>query len=193
MPRTEEFNRTNVLDKAILVFWKKGYNGTSMQDLVDATGLNRSSIYNSFGSKMALYHESLKKYQGDSGALFERVNEQHRNALERIGLLFIYVMEDIVGDSEKKGCMLINCFTEMGNQDGQLRDLLEGNQDRLIGIFDDLVQKGQMDGSIRNNEESQLLAHYLVNAFQGFRITGLSVQDPKTLKSIIQNILKTLT
>lgn len=193
MPRTEEFNRLEVLDKAKLVFWKKGYNGTSMQDLVDAMGLNRSSIYNSFGSKMELYHESLKKYQGDSGVLFERVSDQHRNALETIGLIFLYAMEDILGDTDKKGCMLINCFTEMGNQDVQLRTLLESNQERLISIFDDLVTTGQVDGSIRKDEESQLLAHYLVNAFQGFRITGLSVQDAKILKSIIQNILKTLT
>ena len=54
MPKTEIFNRVDVLDKAAKIFSNKGFNGTSMQDLVDTTGLNRSSIYNSFGSKLDL-------------------------------------------------------------------------------------------------------------------------------------------
>lgn len=193
MARTEEFNRDHILENAKHTFWLKGYNGTSMQDLVDATGLNRSSIYNSFGSKMELYHVVLKKYQTDSGGLFEKAQSKNRNAIETIGLIFLYALEDILGDEERKGCMLINCYTEMGNQDIQLRTLLEANNERLLGIFKDLVEQGQKDSSIRNNEESRLLAHYLVNAFQGFRVTGMNTTEPKILKSIIQNILKTIT
>jgi len=192
MPRTEDFNRDQVLDKAKNAFWLKGYNGTSMQDLVDATGLNRSSIYNSFGSKMELYQESLKQYQSESGTIFEKAKKQERTAIETIGLIFVYVLEDILGDQERKGCMLINCHTEMGNQDVQLKALFSANQERLVTIFEDLVKQGQEDGSIRKTEKSDLLAYYLVNAFQGFRITGMNTTEPKVLKSIIQNILKTI-
>lgn len=193
MPRTAIFNREEVLDKAKHAFWLKGFNGTSMQDLVDATGLNRSSIYNSFGSKMELYQQTLRKYQGDSGALFDKAKKQNRNAIETIGLIFLYVLEDILEDTEQKGCMLINCNTEMGNQDTQLGGLLEANQERLVAIFEELVIQGQAEGSIRSNEKSRLLAYYLVNAFQGFRISGMNTKDPVILKSIIQNILKTIT
>ena len=63
MPRVEIFNRDEVLEKAVRLFHNKGYNATSMQDLVDATGLNRSSIYNSFGSKKELYQQSLRAYK----------------------------------------------------------------------------------------------------------------------------------
>ncbi|MDC8005327.1 TetR/AcrR family transcriptional regulator [Aureisphaera galaxeae] len=192
MPRSEDFNRDEVLDKAKQVFWMKGYNGTSMQDLVDATGLNRSSIYNSFGNKMELYQQSLKKYQDESGCLFNRVKEKNRNAMESVGLAFLYVLDEMVHDKENKGCMLINCFTEMGNQDEALLGLLEANQEKMHGVFEDLVKQGQEDGSIRTDESSDALAHYLVSAFQGFRITGLGVRDPKILKGIIQNILKTI-
>jgi TetR/AcrR family transcriptional repressor of nem operon len=193
MPRTEDFNRDQVLDKAKNAFWLKGYNGTSMQDLVDATGLNRSSIYNSFGSKMELFQESLKQYQNESSAIFDKAKQQERTAIETIGLIFVYTLEHILSDQERKGCMLINCHTEMGNQDEQLEDLFSANRDRLVATFEDLVKQGQADGSIRNTEKSNLLAHYLVNAFQGFRITGMNTTDPRVLKSIIQNILKTIT
>ena len=192
MPRTEVFDREEVLEKAKNIFWFKGYNGTSMQDLVDATGLNRSSIYNSFGNKMELYLQTLKKYQGDISDLFDKANKQERNAIETIGLIFLYVLEDILEDTEEKGCMLINCRTEMGNQDNQLHELLEADQERLLGIFQNLVSQGQAEGSILTGEKSELLAYYLVNAFQGFRISGMNIKDTVILKSIIQNILKTI-
>lgn len=192
MPRTEVFDREEVLEKAKNIFWFKGYNGTSMQDLVDATGLNRSSIYNSFGNKMELYLQTLKKYQGDISDLFDKANKQERNAIETIGLIFLYVLEDILEDTEEKGCMLINCRTEMGNHDNKLHELLEADQERLLGIFQNLVSQGQAEGSILTGEKSELLAYYLVNAFQGFRISGLNTKDTVILKSIIQNILKTI-
>ncbi len=192
MPRTEVFDREEVLEKAKNIFWFKGYNGTSMQDLVDATDLNRSSIYNSFGNKMELYLQTLKKYQGDISDLFDKANKQERNAIETIGLIFLYVLEDILEDTEEKGCMLINCRTEMGNQDNQLHELLEADQERLLGIFQNLVSQGQAEGSILTGEKSELLAYYLVNAFQGFRISGMNTKDTVILKSIIQNILKTI-
>lgn len=192
MPRTEVFDREEVLEKAKNIFWLKGYNGTSMQDLVDATGLNRSSIYNSFGNKMELYLQTLKKYQGDISDLFDKANKQERNAIETIGLIFLYILEDILEDTEEKGCMLINCRTEMGNQDSQLHELLEADQERLLGIFQNLVSQGQAEGSILTGEKSELLAYYLVNAFQGFRISGMNTKDTVILKSIIQNILKTI-
>ena len=193
MPRTEVFNRREVLNKAKNIFWLKGYNGTSIQDLVDVTDLNRSSIYNSFGSKMELYLQSLKKYQADISQLFEKANRQNRNAIETIGLVFLYVLEDILDDTEEKGCMLINCQTEMGNQDAQLHGLLGVYQERLAGIFQNWVIRGQAEGTIRTDEKSELLAYYLVNAYQGLRISGMNTKDAVILKSIIQDILKTIT
>jgi len=192
MPRVEVFDREEVLEKAKNIFWFKGYNGTSIQDLVDATGLNRSSIYNSFGSKKELYLQTLKKYQGDISDLFNRANNQERNAIETIGLIFLYVLEDILEDTAEKGCMLINCHTEMGNQDSRLHELLEADQEHLLGMFQNLVSQGQAEGSIRTNEKSELMAYYLLNAFQGFRISGMNTKDTVILKSIIQNILKTI-
>lgn len=193
MPRTEDFNRIEVLDKAKNTFWLKGFNGTSMQDLVDATGLNRSSLYNSFGSKKELFEASLHRYEEENGQLFDKARQQNRSAIETIGLIFLYVMDDMKNDPQNKGCMMINCATELGNQDLQIKGLLDANQKKMIAIFEELVLKGQKDGSVRRDESSHKLAHFLVSAFQGFRISGMNSSDPDILKSIIQNILKTIT
>lgn len=193
MPRKEDFNRAEVLDKAKNVFWLKGYNGTSMQDLVDAMGLNRSSIYNSFGNKLSLYQESLEHYKSETVAMREKVLQKDKNSLEIIGLMFLYAMRDIVGDTANKGCMIINCATELGSQYQEVSTLVQNNQNGLFEFFEKLVKSGQKEGSIRKDETSEMLAYYLASAFQGFRITGLNLKDEKALKGIIQNTLRAIT
>ncbi len=192
MARQEAFNREEVIGKAKEVFWSKGYNGTSMQDLVDAMDLNRSSIYNSFGSKMDLYRLALDQYRSESGQLFDEIEEKPKNGLEKIGLIFLYSLESIHKDSEDKGCMLINCSTEMGNQCNDLNGFLESNYQNVVKRFEELVVKGQQDGSIRSDEDPGSLANYITSTFHGFRITGLHTKDQKALKGIIQNVLKTI-
>ena len=76
MARPTDFDRNTVIQKAQEVFWTKGYNGTSMQDLVDATQLNRSSIYNSFGSKHDLFQETLKDYAKDFDKVMKAIKAQ---------------------------------------------------------------------------------------------------------------------
>ena len=70
MARKKEFDEVEVLDKALDVFWKKGYSATSIQDLVDSMGINRASIYDTWGDKHNLYVESLKRYRQKSSSWF---------------------------------------------------------------------------------------------------------------------------
>ena len=193
MPRSEDFDRSQVLQNAKEVFWVKGYNGTSMQDLVDATGLNRSSIYNSFGNKMELFQQTLKQYQDESAQLFDNACAQNKNAIETIGLTFLYSLKNIKEDTDNRGCMFINCGTELGNQEPAVNRLWEANQEQLVAHFQSLVVQGQQEGSVRSGENPENLAHYLASAFVGFRITGMHTKDMGVLKSIIQNTLKTIT
>ena len=72
MPRAVEFDNAKVLESAMDLFWKKGYHATSMQDLTEATGLNRSSLYNTFGCKMQLYRTALTQYQKQNGSVFQK-------------------------------------------------------------------------------------------------------------------------
>ena len=192
MPRSELFRKETVLDQIKEVFWLKGYNGTSMQDLVDATGLNRSSLYNSFGRKMELYQSVLKKYQGENAENLNQLSTCSKTGYQIIESLFKSVKEEMLNDSNRKGCMFINCSTEMGNQNLQLNQLLRSNQAKLVSYFKNWVEKGKNDGSICSKSETTILANYLVNAFQGFRITGMNTSDIKTLNNIIGITLKTL-
>lgn len=192
MPRVEEFNRDEVLLKAMHIFWEKGYNGTSMQDLVEGTGLNRSSVYNSFGSKLELYQETLKKYKKGGNAQFQRVLMKAKNPLEAIQLIFESFIPEIIGDVKSKGCYVMNCKSEMGNQNEDIRKMLIAAQEDTLSVFQELIADGQQQGLINSDQDSKSYAYHIFSAFQGFRMTGILVKDRKVLQEIIVNAIKVI-
>ncbi len=192
MARTEEFNRELVLEKAMNLFWEKGYNGTSMQDLVDGTGLNRSSLYNSFGSKLDLYEETLRSYQKQTGGIFQKALLKARDPLDAIQQIFESFLAEILGDKQEKGCFILNCKMEMGNQDASINKWLLDNQENQLNTFQELVSEGQKQGLINKKEDSMSYAYYIMNAFQGFRLTGILVKKEEVLRQLIHNVIGVL-
>jgi len=192
MPRLEEFNRQYAVRRAMDVFWEKGYNGTSMQDLVDATGLNRSSIYNSFGSKLKLYKTTLQFYQKQSGGIFQKALLNARDPLEAIRLIFESFLPQMLGKKGDMGCYAMNCKSEMSNREGDVRKWLLANQENTLDIFSELIKEGQEQGIINTKEVSTTYAYFIFNAFQGFRMTGILIKDRKVLEKIIDNTLKVI-
>lgn len=187
MPKVETFDRDQVLGKVVTIFHEKGYNATSMQDLVDATGLNRSSIYNSFGSKKELYQESLKAYRSQGLQYVQKVLIHTENPKETIRKIF-------ASDSFTKanGCFLSNCTSEMANQDFEIRSFLKNNLEHMQGLFEELVLKGQKEGSINQNRSAKEYAIYLFTALQGLRITGILLSEQNSFESIVSTILSVL-
>lgn len=187
MPKVETFNRDEVLGKVIVLFHEKGYSATSMQDLVDVTGLNRSSIYNSFGSKKELYQESLRTYREIAGKSVQKVLINTQNPLEAIRNIFTMNC-----DSDVKGCLLSNCTTEMANQDQHIKSFLINNKKHFQELFETLIVKGQEEGLINTKKEAKEYAVYLFAALQGFRVTSMIVDEHKDLESIVDTTLSVL-
>ena len=187
MPKTELFNRDEVLDKCIQLFHEKGYNATSMQDLVDATGLNRSSLYNSFGSKMNIFQESLKVYKAKSADMVHSCLLDSKTPKSALEAIFLFAVSDT-----KNGCLLSNCTTEMANQDYQLKRFLESNSTEMESIFERIVNKGQLEGSMNYKRTAKEYATYLFSSLQGLRITGMLDNDINKLKGIVKTTLSIL-
>ncbi|WP_062057914.1 TetR/AcrR family transcriptional regulator [Aquimarina longa] len=192
MPKTETFNRSQVLQQATEVFHKKGYNGTSMQDLVDATKLNRSSIYNSFGSKLNMFLEVLSHYQSIHNHNFSQGIAKSYNASKAIETIFDLHLQEIVNDQDHKGCMVINCKSEMTNQEPSINSFMEKNQDKMIVMLEDIVSNGQMEKIFNQKQTANQYALYLFSSIQGFRMTGILNKNKEELKNLINIILKVL-
>ncbi|TYA71918.1 TetR/AcrR family transcriptional regulator [Seonamhaeicola marinus] len=193
MPKVETFDKELVISQVTNVFHDKGFNATSMQDIVDATGLNRSSIYNSFGSKHALFLQCLQAYQNKYNSLFSVELLKAANPLEAINFIFDLYLKEILKSNKDKGCMIVNCTSEMAYHDNAITTFLENNKNKMVGMLEDLVNKGQEDGYINTEKTFEDYALYLFSAIQGFRMTGILVSDRDKLKNIIHTTLQTLT
>lgn len=192
MPKAETFNRNQVLQQASSVFHIKGYNGTSMQDLVDATGLNRSSIYNSFGSKLEMFIEVLSYYQSYHNNNFSKSLAECYNASEAVETIFEINLQEIVTDNDRKGCMIVNCKSEMTNQEPSIKSFMETNQERMIAMLEDVVNKGQMEKIFNTEQTANQYAMYLFSAIQGLRMVGILNKNEDDLRTIIRIVVKAL-
>ncbi len=192
MPRVATFNREEIIEKAMNVFWKRGYHGTSMQDLVDATGLNRSSIYNSFGSKKALYRTTLNQYEEASNKSFRQVLLRANCPLGALRKMLELASNKAKSDNEGRGCYISSCKIEMAQTDMELREWLVHNQQNGISLFKELIAQGQEEGVINTAQNPESYAYLVYNTFQGLRITGILERDGKTMDQIIKNTIKIL-
>ncbi|GAA0871778.1 TetR/AcrR family transcriptional regulator [Gangjinia marincola] len=192
MARTLAFNKEDILDKVTKLFWLKGFNGTSMQDLVEVTRLNRSSIYNTFGSKEELYQAALSHYLSKNQDHFKPAVNATSNYKKAIRAIFESYLDEITTDKDQKGCMTIGCLTEMGNQNTTIAEWLSHNDQQMQKIFGTLVQKGKESGEIITTIETPILTNYLISSFQGLRVRGMSITDRKTLQGIINTIMNAI-
>ena len=191
MPKVETFDKQEAIDNALAVFHSKGYYHTSMQDLVDTTGLNRSSIYNTFGSKLDLYKLSLKRYQDSSK---EYINESINSSNCCLSILETIFKIGVSSDKNylQKGCLINSCASEMANQEPTINSFLKKNQENMISLFQDIVSDGQSKGLINKNESTENYALYLLNALQGLRISGILTNDKNKLENIVKTTLSIL-
>ncbi len=192
MPKVETFDRNQVLQNATAVFHKKGYNGTSMQDLVDATTLNRSSIYNSFGSKLGLFIQVLSFYQSSGKKQMNKELAHAHNALDTLKSIFEVYLTDILQDQDKKGCLIVNCKSEMANQEPLIKSFMEQNQEQTIAMLGDVVHNGQMEKVFNEDQTAGQYALYLYSSIQGLRMTGILNNNEEDLRNLINTTLKVL-
>src|SRR5271156_1610188 len=106
MARTKDFDENAVLNKAIQLFWYKGYNGTSMQDLVDGLGISRSSLYDTYTDKHTLFVKALESYQTAGANKIQEIINNSGSAKETIKKLLKLATTDLLDDKQQKGCFM---------------------------------------------------------------------------------------
>ncbi len=192
MPKSTTFDRETVIAQVTELFWKKGFHATSMQDLVDATGLNRSSIYNTFGDKHQLFEESLKQYAIWQSYLTSKSLDNANSPLESIRHLFNAILINIKNDPHNKGCFFSNCTTELGNSDSGVQHLLIANKDAFVQLFENKLIQAKETGEIEPSKNPHALALYLYSSLHGLRVTAILSTDPKELDALVSQILDNL-
>ncbi len=191
MPRPREFDADEVLDKAMGAFWRRGYEATSLMDLVEATGLKKGSIYQAFGDKHTLFLSALKNYTDQVYATFRTALEQDGPVRERLTHLFETVLvEFAAGDDQRRGCFTINTLVELGPHDTEARVLLVRQRKRLEKLLAAAIRRGQADGDFRDDIAAESLAATLNVVVSGVMADSKTGESKARTRTILRTALK---
>lgn len=197
MPKVKQFKEEEALEKAMHLFWKKGYSATSMQDIVSHLGLSRSSIYDTFIDKETLFHKALDFYIQNNGGKFSVYVDQVRNneldARTLIYNLLSRMAHESLNDPERKGCFAANSTAECSNYSSATTQLLALNRDHVTTILTKVIAHGQQVGSIQSTAPADALATYLFTFLNGLKITSrIDDDDPARFKQSVDFAMKAL-
>jgi len=191
MARPREFDERTVLDSLVQCFWSRGYEATSVRDLIEKTGLTGASLYNAFGDKHALYQCALDHYVEMSVA--ERI--RRAEALDpraAIANFFNDIVERSLNDADHKGCMLVNAALEMAPHDPGFREAVTVVLQRIEAFFLRSVAQGQSDGSISPEIPAEDLSKNLLGVLMGIRVLARVRPEPELLAGILRAALNQL-
>ncbi|MEU7581036.1 TetR/AcrR family transcriptional regulator [Streptomyces sp. NPDC041068] len=197
MARPRTFDEERALDAAMHAFWANGYEATSTQDLCEATGLGRSSIYNTFSSKHDLFRRALARYMDTMNAgQIEILEDAGRTATERLRALFVRVVD---GEFEHRenghsiGCLTVNTTVELAGRDPEAAGMLERDLATRITALRAAIRTGQSDGDITSKRDPDTLARYINAVIGGMRVSAQGGADRATLEAIAETALDALT
>ena len=192
MARTKDFDEDEVLKKAVDLFWLKGYNATSMQDLVDGLGISRSSLYDTYGDKHSLFIKALESYQCTNTGKFVQIIESGKPAKETIKALLNFIAGNLLEDKSQKGCFIVNAEVEVALHDKEVGDMIQKNDQNVEDAFFRVIQKGQEGGEISNPQNPRALARFLFNTVKGIQVTAKSTRERVVFDDIIESALMVL-
>lgn len=179
MSRTKEFNETVVLEKALGAFLGKGYESTSIADVVAATGISRQSLYDTYGDKRALYIKALKFFCvtkfGNLTALLRKDQPVREVLIELKAML----KSMLTSKDSASGCLLVNSIATGGCQDDRvIREMIQEAFARRDQALEALLTRGQKEGTVAKKYSAKALAQTFNTG-----ILGLSIQARKGLPS----------
>jgi len=181
---TKQFDQDQALSKALQLFWMKGYEATSMQELVEAMGVNRASLYQTYGNKYDLYVASMDRYIDTSIGLFNQTLENPGPALGGLKALFQnLVLNSLQGGMH--GCFINNTAVELGVHDPALAKKIRDVWNQFEDVFTQMIQRAIDNGELKSDVDVKITAQLLNTQLQGLMVQSkTSISKKKLFDSI---------
>ena len=192
MPRNKTFNQFDAVKNAVSLFWEHGFHKTSIQDLVKNLGINRASLYDTYGDKEGLFKRCLKTYRDDVMIIVQETIESENTAKMGINALFRWFIESLTNDKEKKGCFICNTYVELlpSAKKNEISQLLNETKDFWINMLFDLLKKGVSNNEIKKETDLETTAHAIYASMIGVTILSKTNTNTKTLEQTLNIHLK---
>jgi TetR/AcrR family transcriptional repressor of nem operon len=191
MARQKEFDTEEALQKAMEVFWSRGYEASSIEDLVRHMGVNRQSIYDTFGDKHALYLKALDRYREvENRKLFELF--ERGSVKKALRQLFTGGVEGLLCDKERRGCFMGNAMSELAGRCKETAARSCSNMAAMEEAFYAALMRGRKEGELKGVREPRAVARFLYSSLQGLTLMAKAKPDRKTLEDVVNVTLSVL-
>ena len=178
MGRPIEFDEDQALERAMRVFWRSGFDATSLDDLCAAMGIGRQSLYNTFGDKRALFLRCLRRYaERNEATLRALLVDGERPVTRAFRSLFEAILRE--SDEQKRmGCLMLNTGMELAPRDVEVGDLIARSQRTLEEVFTAALEAGRARKELPAKLDCRGVASFLVGTMLG--LTVLLKSDPRS-------------
>ena len=192
MARTKEFEPEKALTMAMDLFWRRGYEATSVHDLLEEMGIGRGSMYDTFGDKRALFLEALDRFEETRVSRADEILEGSASAVEGIRRLFETTIEGLVSYEPRRGCLLANTAVELAPHDEQVARRISRYVRRTEDAFERALVRGRATGEIPADKDPKALARFLVSTLHGVRVLARAGVDRAVLDDSVRTALEVL-
>jgi TetR/AcrR family transcriptional regulator, transcriptional repressor for nem operon len=192
MARNREFDEQKVIETAVNLFWNKGYNAVSTQDLIDAFGISRSSMYGAYKDKRSLFILALQNYRQTASQSMIAILNNHVSFIETITLLLNQIIKENITDNQTRGCFIVNTAIELAPHDQEILKIIQENRENIIVALSQAIRKGIENKELSNKNNPEALANYFYNLINGLRVDAKVTQAKKDYQETINLALKAL-
>ncbi len=187
MARPVEFEYNDVLTNAMEQFWREGFEASSVQKLLDVTGINRGTLYNSFGDKDTFFKACLDHYNKliakDLDASLNNADLAPWAAIEKY---FDLAVLSVSNKQRSMGCLLVNSLCESINYDKEIQKIVRNSFAVVRKALVKRLKDAEKDGKLKNGASVEFAADLLLNTLYGLRVNSRDAKPVKQLAEIVK-------
>jgi TetR/AcrR family transcriptional regulator, transcriptional repressor for nem operon len=192
MPRTKAFDPEVALDRAVELFWRCGYEGTSMAKLLEFMGISRQSLYDTYGDKHRLFLAVIDRYRANVQRQLTTLIAGEATAMAGIRAVFEWVDQAVLEDAEHRSCLISNTALELGQRDPEVRERVAAHLRDVEGVFAATLERGRAAGELAPDRDVRALARFLTNSIHGLGILARGGAPAPVLRDAITTTLAVL-
>ncbi|MBE7108525.1 TetR/AcrR family transcriptional regulator [Bacillus paranthracis] len=191
MGRKISFNKEHALNKAMHLFWEKGYDATYISDLIETMGISRSTLYDSFGDKDALFKLVLEQYK-NYGSQKRNLLFSDTNTKESLKSFFYQHIEKCYSDDIPKGCIITNSSLLIGQIDPFIEEILINDFNELEKAFKQVIEEGKKKGEISQEDDTELVAYSLLSLNHSLNLMSMYKKEKKLAYNLVDKAIAEL-
>ncbi|KIA59911.1 TetR/AcrR family transcriptional regulator [Nocardia vulneris] len=189
MPRPRQFDEERVLSAVQAAFWDNGYAGTSLEDLLAASGLGKGSLYGAFGDKKSLFLRVLRMYDEANDQMLRDWLEQAERGIDVVRSFVTGPAADPSGEQARRGCLLANTAMELSASAAEVAAEARRSYASTTAVLTDAIRRAQREGDVAARLDPELTARAVLAGQLGLIVLGRVSPDPAALSTLAEALL----